>query len=291
MLLDNRVLAEIDDIIERAYTTFSYRIVGEDYLTNEQKVQVESLGVLIGHRPLIEVLYLLARKRNTPGYVKDKALNRIIEEILASNILPTLNDESQYTVQHAKAAAQEAINNAKATLKKEIKTEILTANTQFKELLSANPVLVTPQLRQEEKEKAGLSLLTKIGIVTTAATALWMFRREITDVMTQTINSSEVDQIKDLAIAQGKVPADVLVYKEVVNDNRLSPECRRLHLSGGEPRLYRLDEVQANGTNRGKPRSAWRIVVEGTHPNCRCTLRPATQEMAEKYLEDQKKDS
>lgn len=290
MLLDTQTLKEIDDIIERAYTDFSYRIVGEDFLTDEQKIQLQGLGILNFNRPLVEILYLVARQRNTPGYREDKALGKLIEEITGSSSLPTLTDETQYTIEHSKALAQEAINTAKEQLKKEIKAQILTANTQLKEDFSLTPAINIPE-REKNLENRSNNLLSSLALLATGATAVWMFKKEITDMMTNQVNSAEVDNIRELAIQQNKEPADVLVYKEVVNDDRLSPECRRLHLEDtGEPKLYRLGEVQANGTNRGKPRSAWKIVVEGTHPNCRCTLRLATEKMAKRWAEQQDKD-
>lgn len=51
------------------------------------------------------------------------------------------------------------------------------------------------------------------------------------------------------------------------------PHCLRLHVDGGgNPRLYWLDEIRANGTNVGRRAADWLIVIDVTHPWCGCTL-------------------
>jgi len=52
------------------------------------------------------------------------------------------------------------------------------------------------------------------------------------------------------------------------------PHCRRLHLEsdGVTPKIYRLSDVLANGTNVGKKADDWQMVINVVHPNCRCQL-------------------
>lgn len=49
------------------------------------------------------------------------------------------------------------------------------------------------------------------------------------------------------------------------------PDCVRLHLTAGPgspPRIFKLSELQANGTNVGKKRAAWKAVIGPVHPWC-----------------------
>jgi len=51
--------------------------------------------------------------------------------------------------------------------------------------------------------------------------------------------------------------------------------CVRLHLTegaGSRPRVFRLRDLEANGTNVGRKAGAWRAVVGPTHPWCECAL-------------------
>lgn len=50
--------------------------------------------------------------------------------------------------------------------------------------------------------------------------------------------------------------------------------CRKLYLDGeGNPKLFKLADLVANGTNVGRRREDWLPVVGTTHPWCACVLR------------------
>lgn len=48
--------------------------------------------------------------------------------------------------------------------------------------------------------------------------------------------------------------------------------CLRLHLQGGAPRLFFLDELEANGNNVGRSVADWLPGVGPAHPYCACAL-------------------
>jgi hypothetical protein len=281
MLIGLDILKQVEDIIERAYTDFTYRLVGDDFLTDEQKTQVAALGLIMGRRPLLELLYMLVRQINSPNYQKDKGLNRLLDELALTGVLPTLRDSDKYTVEHAKASVNEAIQLSKNELKKQIKTQILKINDQFKQKQALTQFTTIPQ-EQEKVEEHSNKMLKGIAYAAVGAAAFSTFRKEFTSAMTNMINSTIVDHITNpliQTVSEGeetKSEKDPMVYKQVVPDNRLSPECRRLHTHPDfEPRLYRLSTLQANGSNVGRPKSQWLAVIGPTHPNCRCLLRLA----------------
>lgn len=285
------ILKRIEDLMDRAYTDFTFQLLGKDFLTDEQKTQVEALGLLVGNRPLIELLYMLVRQINSPNYRKDKSLNLLLDQIALTGVLPTLRDTDAYTLEHGKASTNEAIQASKNELKKQVKAEILKINTEHKEKQSVNP-LANIQEHQKMAEESSNKLLKGLTYAAIGAVAFRMFRRDFTSAMTQMVNSTVVDQLTNPLIAalapgvsstQGTPQGtDPLVYKQVVRDDRLSPECRRLHThEDWTPRIYRLSELVKNGTNVGRPKSQWKAVIGGTHPNCRCVIQPATEEMVE----------
>lgn len=272
MLIDNETLKQIDEIIDRAYTNFAYSVAGEDVLTADQKVLIGSLGLIIGRRPLIEILYLLVRQFNSPLYRKDKTLEQLITEITNSGTFEFYTPQSRYTLEHAKASVKQAIDSSKEELKKKVKFEVLKANIELKDKQTA-AINVPGELKKiEESSNKLLSTLSKAALV---AGVVGVFRKEFTSAMTSLINNVITDQITEQAIIDRLEPGQTKVYKEVIRDDRLSPECRRLHTHPDwSPRIYTLKELQENGTNIGKPKSQWKAVIGGTHPNCRCTLRP-----------------
>lgn len=273
MLLSTEILKQIEKIVDRAYTDFTYLLLGEEALSDEQKVLVESLGLVIGRRPLIELLYLLARQRNTPNYKKDKTLMQLLSELSLSGVLPALTT-ARYTLEHTKAAVKEAIEDSKQEVKKQIKAEILKANNDFKEKESVKlDATISEQL--DQRVEASNKLVSNLTKLATGTAIAYAFRKSFTSAMTNMINSTLVDMISERGpLSSDAAPGSILVYKEVVNDDRLSPECRRLHLHNDEtPIIYSLSTLIQNGTNVGRPKSEWKAVVGGTHPNCRCTLR------------------
>lgn len=276
MLVGLDLLKRIEEIIERAYTDFTYRLIGADFLTDEQKVQVEALGFIVGRRPLLELLYLLVRQINSPNYKKDVGLNMLLDQIALSGVLPTLRDTDQYTLDHAKASVHEAIEASKAQLKKQIKYQVLSVNSEYKEKQAATQITSIPE-EHAKIEVSGNKLLKGLTYAAVGGLAFRLFRKDFTSAMTTMINSAVVDQVTSQilqSVSGGPQSSDPVVYKQVVRDDRLSPECRQFHTHPNwEPRLYQLSELIANGTNVGKPKSAWKAVIGPTHPNCRCILK------------------
>lgn len=67
---------------------------------------------------------------------------------------------------------------------------------------------------------------------------------------------------------------DAIVWKEVLAG--ACDSCRKLYLKdqdSGEPRLFKLSALIANGSNIGVVKAAWKPVVGPTHPFCRCNLK------------------
>jgi len=66
---------------------------------------------------------------------------------------------------------------------------------------------------------------------------------------------------------------DALVYKDVYKG--ACRHCIEKYLTNGigsKPRIFKLSELEANGTNVGKKVADWKATVGGLHPFCRCTL-------------------
>lgn len=285
MLTSKQLLNRLDEIIELSYIDFTYRVVGEDFLSQAEKDKLMALGLIVGQRPLIENLYLMIRQRGTQGYKEDATFQEMLQVITDSGVLPDLSEEAEYTLDHFKAKMKEAIDDVKENVKRTVKERVLEQNLQFKEELQEKNAAVQPTLRREIQDKNSKKLLNSLTLGAVAGTALTNFRRDFTTNLTEFVNSTTVDDIRRLASIQAQAPGDSLVYKQIVDDSRTSVECRSLHTidgTGSNPRIYRLSELIANGTNVGKPRSQWKAVVSGTHPGCRCQLKTATKEMIDK---------
>lgn len=242
-------------------------ILGDQFFSEEQKRQIEGLGLIVGQKPLIELLYTLIRQRPTEGYAKDASLNLLLDQIAASGVLPVINDTQEVTLASGKAAFMQSIDNTKNEFKKQVKQKIIEANKEVKAEKVTRRYTVAPI--PKKKDYTGL-LLTAL-----AATAIAVnkeFHKTFTTELTNFINESTIDQLVERAILTGAPVVDSEVYKVVVNDNSLCEWCKKFYTENGQPKLYKLSELQANGSNYGKPKSEWKPVIGATHVRCRCQL-------------------
>ena len=108
------------------------------------------------------------------------------------------------------------------------------------------------------------------------ATGMWSrdLQRIATTEFTAAVNegvagSFEVQERED-AEHQDRPIRRILAYKLPRPD--ACKHCIRLHLDGGVPRLYWMDEIRGNGTNVGRKTAEWKVVVGPIHPWCACSL-------------------
>lgn len=270
MLVGKDILNKIDELVERSYLNFTFDLIGDDFFTEEQKRKIESLGLIIGRKPLIELLYLLVRQRPTEGYKKDATLNQLLDEIALSGILPKLPDTEQYTLDHAKAELNETLENTKRDLKKRIKAEILDSNAKFKNDISVNKITNINDLAKKEDNYIGLLLPTVAAVINRVHST---FKSNFSSNLTDTINFATLDNASVHAGLTNKPVKDIKVYKTVINDSKLCNWCSEFYLNvDGTPKIYKLSDLQANGINDPSNKRTWRAVVGKTHPKCRCQL-------------------
>lgn len=64
---------------------------------------------------------------------------------------------------------------------------------------------------------------------------------------------------------------DVRVAKRPMPD--ACKHCKRLHIGpDGQPRIFKLSELESNGTNVGRKAADWKAVVGTVHPHCQCQM-------------------
>lgn len=90
-------------------------------------------------------------------------------------------------------------------------------------------------------------------------------------VATETQNLFEKGRAEAIKEEHGD---DALVYKEVFP--LACRYCIKLYLTNGvgsQPRIFKISELEANGSNVGRKAEEWKATVGPTHPWCRCILR------------------
>lgn len=94
-------------------------------------------------------------------------------------------------------------------------------------------------------------------------------------VMSETWDANMFGEAKAILDRQSPLSsegANTLVFKRPNPD--ACPHCKRLYLQkdGVTPRVFKLSDLLANGTNYGLKVQDWKPVVGIVHPNCQCTF-------------------
>jgi hypothetical protein len=82
-----------------------------------------------------------------------------------------------------------------------------------------------------------------------------------------------IEEGKAAMIQRDQEGKDPIVYKSVFYD--ACDSCVDLFLTkgrGSRPRLFKLSELKANGTNIGRKKAEWKATLGPIHPYCRCAL-------------------
>jgi len=116
------------------------------------------------------------------------------------------------------------------------------------------------------KRKSLKSIVSEIGHKTEVWNHDWarIIETECNDIF----QKGRADTIKE------KRGGDTLVFKDVYDG--ACRHCIRLYLENGigsKPKIFKLSELEANGSNVGRKVNDWKPVIYSTHAFCRCTLR------------------
>lgn len=268
MLLEQRVQDRINEAVDQAYLSFLISLIGYAALSEEDKRKATVLGLVQINRPLIESLYQIASQRGNEESRKKVKLRDLIALAGLSGILP-LTDAQAYTLEHAKREMYDAIESAREEYKKKIRQSILKTNDDARssELSQASTL--------EERRKRRMLLISSllVGLGTIADKIQNAFEKDATGALTNLINNAAVDEVVVANVINQTPLADIRVYKRVKNDGRQCGWCVKFYQNkDGSPKIYRLTDLLANGSNDGLPKSAWKPVVGSTHPRCRCEL-------------------
>lgn len=266
MLLEQRVQDRINDAVDQAYLSFLITMIGYAALSEEDKRKATTLGLVQINRPLIESLYQIARERGNEATRKPMKLRDLIALAGLSGVLP-LTDAQVYTLEHAKREMYDAIENSREEYKKKIRQEILKTNADARSLELSQSV--SAQDRQARKALLINGLI--LGIESVVEKLKDSFTKGATVALTNLVNNAAVDEVLTSGLFTSVT--DPSVYKRVINDGSLCAWCSKFYTNkDGSPKIYKLSELLANGSNDGLPKSAWKAVVGSTHPRCRCQL-------------------
>lgn len=270
MLVPNNIYNLIDDIIERSYQGFTYSILGKDFLTKDQQTELEALGLLVGNRPLLELVYLLVKQRSEGRYQADVTLHHLLESIFATGVIAGLSDVARATIDNAEQAMGTVIERTKADVKTAIKYQVTQFNQAEQAHARQNGFTTIPARKEREESQLPLLLL---AIGAAIAVSQKAFHRDFTTELTTLVNQAAIDSAVDKYSAFAVAAGEVYCMKKVTLDDRTSEHCKHYYLNrDGSPTIYKLSELIANGVNDLKNKKSWKAVACADHPRCRSQL-------------------
>lgn len=222
---------------------------------------VKKLGLPRNVADLITTAY----KYGKLGVLQGKDLSTMSEsdvKNLMRNI--KLTKPQQYSIEHAKIKAQQSIDS----ITQRITSGIVTAAVQsdlsmwqaVKETIPSAVENNTPRYKviQELREKTGDMMRDWHRV---AHTEMW-------DAKLQ----GEAEAIMNDESPFSSEKGETLVFKRPAHN--CCNKCRQLYLErdGVTPRVFKLSDLMANGTNYGKKQADWLPTLGILHPNCMCTL-------------------
>lgn len=175
-----------------------------------------------------------------------------------------LTKSQQNSVDYSKIKAQQSIDSLSQRITSSVVTMAIQSDLNMweavKEVIPAAMENDTPRYKviQELREKTGDWERDWHRV---AHSEMW-------DAKLQ----GEAEAIMNDESPLSKDKGETLVYKRPAHN--CCNKCRQLYLEkdGVTPKVFRLADLMANGTNYGKKQADWLPTLGILHPNCMCTL-------------------
>lgn len=261
MLLTDAQLHEIRQIIADHHAAFVVNTISPEAVESAVLERLKALGLVDVQFNAIEDAYLLGRVVEA---VEDpKVINmshQQLQEYLKANPIP-LSPVERRAVQVAQhTAAQYAVGLGR-------RVDMDTGAT----ILSEDQALAnrmrdsvrTATAESVARRESAAKLKSKLGWETKDWARDWD-RIAITEMH----NAHQRGQADMIAQRHG---GGARVAKRVMPD--ACPHCVRLYVGpDGHPRIFKLSELEKNGTNFKKKVNDWKPVLGAVHPHCQCQL-------------------
>lgn len=268
MLLSKKTITEIVDIIRKRHNLFAIKTIGPELLSSKE---IEELKNEYGEEA-IEQIEDFIKDGYYVGYMRNKDLGSVTEvshSQFVNEKKPDLNELENYSIEHSKEVLESYLQKLSQSTQTTFETLIREYNKRYKDFLMTNVGVAMATLAEEQNRSVG-DLMIAMRDLTNDVARDWdrVAKTETANV----INVGMTDKI--IKMNEGEDPENIYIFKRVVNDQALCSSCRKLHLmdDGVTPRIYRLSEVLANGTNVGKKQSDWQMTIGVVHPRCRCQI-------------------
>ena len=268
MLFTLDQIQQITGIIDFHSSYLIFQVLGKESLSPFDKITLEQNGIdiasLVDKFPPYWQSYIFGRlTAQLNNYQAGKIeYNDFLKYIQRGQYIPLSNTEKQsYEI-----ARQKSYGHIKG-LGDKIKSQVNDIITEevYRTREDYEKIIGDEIKRGVADRKSIQSIVSEIGHRTGEWNRDW--GRIVETEMQDIFNRGRAEQIKN------DKGSDVLVYKEVYP--KACRHCIRLYLTNGvgsQPKLFSLQELEANGTNIGLKVNDWKPTISPCHPHCRCDL-------------------
>lgn len=246
MVFDSKFWNKIRNVIKLYHLNFLFDTIGEDYLSEEE---MDFLEKNLGKTKL--------NTKRTPLLDKIFAFGQIAEKIGVTNANKITKKDLEKWISENSSNVKDKLNKIKAQAYLDI------LGKQFKIEKDLRQQILNEQNKKEFK-------MSEIVDVIKGKFEDWSYLKDsISYVSESSLNKGKAEEIKNRSDEN-----DPYVYKVPIRDEKLCPNCKKAYLnSDGTPKIFKLSELEENGSNIGLKPVEWKPTLSQLHPHCRCLLQ------------------
>ena len=187
------------------------------------------------------------------------------QKFLASGGYVPLNAAQRYALAQMKTRAYNDITNLGNRMRNAVSNTVVNNNRQRAAMVQK--MIRSKTLKAIELRQSARTLASELANASKDWEVDW--QRIASYLMHEAYNTGRASAIEQEAGPNAEVYFDV--YPGACQ------RCRELYLTdpddpNSEPKVFKLSEIRANGSNIGRKVAQWLPSIEPTHPYCRCTL-------------------
>jgi hypothetical protein len=238
--------SKISQIVNKYTLLLRYMMLGPKALTKKQ------------------IKLLIKEKMLSPKFYRPTIDDAYLETHLKNLKLVSPKSIRDYTIKHLRESAGQLIDN--------FTTKI---STDISNIVNNNLLSYSQKLREIVPETLADAMLKK----RTVKQIIQELKDKTEDHFKdwERITVTEIARANNLGATDAIIAnnpdkdfKEIYVYKVGPDDGKKCKFCHKFwQLPDGTPRVYKLSELMANGTNYGKKQVDWQATIEPTHPRCR----------------------
>lgn len=250
-MFDYSFWEKIRNIIKVFHLNYLYYLIGEEYLSKEEfKFLKNEMGkdkFKNKEIPLLDKIFILGKLSQQLGINDINEIDKVdFDKFVKKENIPNFKIKDNKVIDQLKKQAYLDVLGRQFTTEKEIRQIILNEENN-----NPSGKISIKNINKEIKEKFND----------------WSYIKPSVEYISESVfNEGRADEMID-----NNNGDDPYVY--IVSRPDCCKHCRRVYQVGGVPKIFKLSELQANGTNIGiKNPNNWKPTIPCLHPFCRCIL-------------------